>query len=108
MSIRPSQKSTSDPAVIEFGIAAFAAHLDDASVTFPVTSEELIDELDDPDIPVDARGTSVSLSKSLESIEKDEFASEREIKSELHPIFESYRDQASTNLLTSIRGLLPF
>jgi hypothetical protein len=108
MSVRPSQGTDDEPDVIEFGIAAFDAHLDGVDIDYPVSANDLVEELDDPEIPIDAHGNSIVLSDAIEDAEASEFESERKLKNALHPVFESRRERAAAGVLASIRTLLPF
>ena len=107
MAVRPPQDDDSGPDVVEFGIAALAARLDDADVEFPATSREVVEALDDPNIPYDASGGTVPLDEVMASHPRDRFDSRSELLDELHPVFEEYRASSSRGLLSQLRSLLP-
>ena len=108
MSVRPPGSTDDEPEVVEFGIPALAARLDDADVAFPARGEELVRRLDDPDIPVDVHGGTVALSAALDDLAGREFDSERDLLNALHPVLESRRENAASGLLASVRAVLPF
>ncbi len=108
MAARPPQQDDDENEMIEFGIAALAGELTEADVSYPVDAEELIRALGDPAIQIDARGQRVALSRIIEHVPSEEFESEQAIMNELHPVFETYREEASSGLMASVRALLPF
>lgn len=108
MAVRPPQEGSSEPETLEFGIAALDARLDGADVDYPATATELVDALDDPDIPYDASGNAVALEEALDTVPRNQFESETELLEVLHPVFEEYRLSASSSILTRLRALLPF
>ncbi|MFB6173412.1 MAG: hypothetical protein ABEI39_02100 [Halobacteriales archaeon] len=108
MGVRPPQQDDDEPSTIEFGIAALAARLDDSELVYPLAGEELVEELGDPEIPIDANGRRVPLSRVLGEVSQRRFDSQQELLNALHPVFESYRDRTSTGILASIRAMLPF
>lgn len=108
MGVRPPQGDDDEPETIEFGIAALAARLDDAELAFPAEREDVVRELGDPSIPIDASGRSVPLSAIVEELDRRRFDSQRELLNELHPVFEAYRERAASGLLSSLRSLFPF
>jgi hypothetical protein len=108
MAVRPPQGGGDEPDAIEFGIAALDARLDEANVSYPATGQEIVTALDDAAIPYDAAGNTLELSEALAQLPQDRFESESELLEELHPIFETYRERATTSLVARLRGLLPF
>lgn len=108
MAVRPPQQDSSDPESIEFGIAALNARLDDAEVAFPATKREILDQLNNTDVPYDGAGNTVALAEAFESIPKDRFETETELLDVLHPVFEEYRRSSSGGLFGRLRSLLPF
>lgn len=109
MGVRPPQQDDDDePATVEFGIAALAARLDDAELTFPADREAIVRELGDPSVPIDASGRSVPLSAIVEELDQGRFDSQQELLNELHPVFEAYRERAAGGILSSLRALFPF
>ncbi len=107
MAARPPQRQT-DVTSVEFGIAALIPLLDEHNPGFPLTAKELVEQLDDPEIPVDVAGRTIALSTALSELDASTFDSQQELLNQLHPIFESYRENSSTTLLGSLRQLLPF
>lgn len=107
MAARPPQRQT-DTTSVEFGIAALIPLLEEHNLRFPLSTERLIEQLNDPEIPVDASGQTVSLSTVLAETTQSEFESQQELLNTLHPIFEQHRQNASSSLIGSIRRLIPF
>lgn len=103
----PGDDAQSTPETIEFGIAALDARLDGADLEWPATAEELVDALEDAQIPYDAAGNTVGLQEALAEIPEDRFDSEQMLKDRLHPVFENHRANAS-GLFGQLRALLPF
>ncbi len=108
MGARPPQQDESGPDVVEFGIPALAAEIEDPIDLFPASGERLVRDLEDPEIPIDAHGRTVSLSKALEDVDQRAFDSEQDLLNALHPVFETYRERTSTGILTSVKALFPF
>jgi hypothetical protein len=108
MAVRPPQGGDDEPDTIEFGIAALDARLEETSVSFPATSEEIVAALDNSAIPYDAAGNTVDLSTALEQVPADRFDSESELLDQVHPVFETYRERTANSLVARLRGLLPF
>jgi hypothetical protein len=108
MGARPPQNDTSEPDVIEFGIAALSARLDEADVEFPTTSTELCAAVDDTAIPVDGAGSTMELQQALDRVPQDSFDSESTLLDLLHPVFEEHRKQAGEGVFGRLRTLLPF
>jgi hypothetical protein len=107
MGVRPPTGDSNDePDTLAFGIAALDGHLERA--TFPATAEEVIQQLGDPAVPYDAAGSEVRLSEALADADRDRFETEQELLNALHPVFERYRDRASTSIVARLRALLPF
>lgn len=109
MGVRPPQQSDDDaPETIAFGIAVLDEYLEGADVVFPMTSEELLDTIGDPDIPYDAKGNSYRLSEALAELPQSDFETRQEFMNALHPIFEAQREQANNSIVGQLRSLLPF
>jgi len=108
MGARPPQNDTSEPDVIEFGIAALSARLDEADVEFPTTSTELCAAVEDTAIPVDGTGSTMELQEALDRVPQDRFDSESALLDLLHPVFEEHRKQAGEGVFGRLRALLPF
>ncbi|ATW87169.1 hypothetical protein halTADL_0354 [Halohasta litchfieldiae] len=108
MGARPPQNDSSEPEVIEFGIAALSARLDEAAVEFPATSSELCAAVDDTAIPVDGAGNTMELETALQRLPQDRFDNESALLDMLHPVFEEYRKQAGDSIFGRLRTLLPF
>lgn len=108
MGVRPPPSNDDDgPEVIEFGIAAVAAELDDAELSFPATGEEVARRLSDPRIKYDAKGHAVALSEAVSELDRDHFDSEQEFLNALHPIFEEYRNSRTPGVIERVRAALP-
>ena len=109
MGVRPPQQGDDEePETIAFGIAALDGYLDNSELQFPATSEEVLAELGDRDVPYDAGGNTVRLSAVLEESREDEFENRQEFLNALHSVFEARRERAKTSVVARIRSLLPF
>ena len=108
MAVRPPQQDSSEPDVVEFGIAALAARLDRGNVEFPATSTELLESLGNQTVPYDASGNDVRLEEVLQRVPQDRFETKAELLDRLHPVFEEYRTSSRGGILGQIRALLPF
>lgn len=109
MGVRPPQQSDDDgPETIAFGIAVLDEHLDRGDITFPTTSEALIETLGDPTIPYDAKGNEIRLSEALSKIPLSRFETRQELLNRLHPIFEARRERANNSIVGQLKALLPF
>lgn len=108
MAVRPPQQDSSEPDVVEFGIAALAERLERAEVQFPTTSDRLLERLGNQKIPYDASGNHVALAEVLQAVPQDEFDSKAELLDRLHPVFEEYRTSSGGGLVRRLRALLPF
>jgi hypothetical protein len=107
MAARAPPDDTSDPDVIEFGIAALAARLDEAGVEYPTTSQQVCAAVDDTAIPVDSAGNTLELAEAFDRLPQDEFTSQSELLDMLHPVFEEQRKQAAQSVFGRLRALLP-
>ena len=109
MGVRPPQQGDDDaPETVAFGIAALDDHLDRADVTFPMTDEELLENLGDPAVPYDAMGNEMRLSEAMEDLSRVNFETRQEFLNAVHPVFEAKRERANSSLLGQLRSLLPF
>lgn len=106
MAVRPPQNDTDEPDSLEFGIAALDGRLE--SRLFPATSEELVRELGDPEVPYDAADHTLALSAALDRVDADRFETKNELLRALHPVFERERERGSGGVLGRLRSLLPF
>lgn len=107
MAVRPPQQDDDEPESLAFGIAALTTELEDASLTYPATGDEVIGALEDPAVPYNAAGNTVALSTALDDVATEEFESKRDLLDSLHPVFERRR-RKSTGLVGRLRALLPF
>lgn len=109
MGVRPpSNDIEEEPDVVEFGIAALDARMEDADVSFPVTADDLAAQYGATEIPFDAAGNSVTLADALADADRDRFESRQDLLNGLHPVFERKREATSTSLLAQLRSLVPF
>ena len=104
----PSNDVDEEPDVIEFGIAALDARLEELDLTFPTDADRLRREYGDLTVPVDAAGTEITLAEALDGTDHREFSSEQDLLNALHPIFEERREKTSRSLLAQLRALVPF
>jgi hypothetical protein len=108
MAARPPQNDTSDPDVIEFGIAALSARLDEAGVEFPTTSRTLLAAVDNTAIPIDSSGNTLELEQALDRLPQEQFDSQSALLDMLHPVFEEHRKATGNSVIGRLRALLPF
>jgi hypothetical protein len=104
----PSNDIDEGPDVIEFGIAALDARLEELDVSFPTDAESLRSEYGSLAVPIDAAGTEITLVDALEATDQKEFDTEQDLLNALHPVFERRREKASRSLLAQLRALVPF
>lgn len=108
MAVRPPSSGSSEPESIEFGIAALNARLDEADVSFPATTDDILDELGGAEIPYDTSGHSIDLADALDRLPAEEFENETELLRQLHPVFETERAKGGAGFIGRLRELLPF
>jgi hypothetical protein len=104
----PSDGVEEEPDVIEFGIAALDARLEELSVSFPTDANTLRQQHGDLSVPIDAGGTEITLREALEATERRRFDSEQELLNTLHPVFERKRERAARSIIAQLRSLVPF
>jgi hypothetical protein len=104
----PSNEIDEEPDVIEFGIAALDARLEDLEVSFPADADRLRREYGSLTVPIDAAGTEIRLADALETTDREEFDSEQDLLNALHPVFERRREKSSRSLIARLRSLVPF
>lgn len=104
---RPPPAGDADPEFIEFGIPVLDGWLDESGLSFPATREEIESNLGTLEVPYDARGRTVTLAAALERLDRTEFESRQDLLDALHPVFEGYRQQATTSLVDRLRSVLP-
>lgn len=109
MGVRPPSDDIDDePDVVEFGIAALDARLEQLEVSFPTDAATLESKYGDVTVPIDAAGTEITLREALRATPKDQFETEQELLDVLHPIFEKRRQDSSRSVIAQLRALLPF
>jgi hypothetical protein len=110
MAARPPGGDDTDepPETLAFGISALDARLSETELSFPATADEVLDALDDPDIPYDTAGNTFALSTALSELDRRKFESETELKKALHPVYERKRRSAGGSVFAQLRQLLPF
>lgn len=109
MGVRPPSNGVDDePDVVEFGIAALDARIEERDVTFPVTRSELEAQCGDLHVAVDAAGHEIALGDALDRCDRDRFDSRQDLLDALHPVFETRRQRLSGSLMGRIRAFLPF
>ncbi|WP_280536527.1 hypothetical protein [Halopenitus sp. POP-27] len=107
MAVRPPSNDADEPDVIEFGIAALDARLDESDVEFPATRQEVLAGLSSTAIPYDASGRSLELADALDRVDAERFETRGELMNAVHPVFEERRRQGGS-VLDRIREALPF
>ena len=109
MGVRPPSDDIDEaPDIVEFGIAALDARVEELGVEFPVGADHLEAEYGDLAIPVDAAGTEITLREALEETPRQRFQNEQELLDALHPVFEKRRQNSTRGILAQLRALLPF
>lgn len=109
MGVQPPANDVDEaPDVIEFGIAALDARLEELDVSFPADADRLRQEYGSVTVPVDAAGSEITLSEALEGTDRRRFDSEQDLLNALHPVFEKRREKASRSVLARLRALVPF
>lgn len=109
MGVQPPSDDLDDgPDVIEFGIAALDARLEDLDASFPMDAATLREHYGGMTIPVDAAGTEITLAEALDEVDREQFPSEQELLNALHPVFEARRERSSRSILAQLRALVPF
>ena len=109
MGVRPPANDTDDePDVVEFGIAALDARLEDRDISFPASAAELEASHGDLSVSVDPAGHEITLREALAECENTEFDSRRDMLNALHPVFERKREKYSGGLFGTLRSLVPF
>lgn len=107
MGVRPpADDDLSEPDVIEFGIPALDARLDD--VSFPLTADELRSRHGDLEVPYNASGNTVSLGEILDEIDRTDFETEQDLLNAAHPVLEERRAQNPSGIIGQLRSLMPF
>lgn len=109
MGVRPPSNDADDePEIIEFGIAALDARVEDRNVSFPIDAGDLEAAHGDISVAVDPGGTQVTLADALAECDRESFESKQELLNALHPVFEAKRERLSGGVLGWLRSLLPF
>ena len=103
----PSNDVEEDPDVVEFGIAALAARVEDLEIEYPVEAQRLVDRYGDIAVPVDAAGTEVSVAEAVRASGRHQFSSEQDLLNALHPVFEEYRRSRTPGVIERVRAALP-
>jgi hypothetical protein len=104
----PANDVEEEPDVIEFGIAALDARLEELDVSFPARAERLSEEHGSVTVPVDAAGSEITLADALDGTDRQRFDSEQDLLNALHPVFEERREKATRSVLARLRALVPF
>jgi hypothetical protein len=104
----PSNDIGDEPDVVEFGIAALDARLEELDLDFPVEADQLRRAHGGLTVPIDAAGTEITLGDAVEASDRQEFQSEQDLLNALHPVFEQRRERASRSILAQLRALVPF
>ncbi|MFQ3295798.1 MAG: hypothetical protein ACI8VE_002888 [Natrialbaceae archaeon] len=108
MGVRPPTNDTSDPEVVEFGIAAVAARINDRDLSFPADRETVRSAMEGESIPYNASGNTVAFETALEELDVSTFEDEQELLNALHPVFEEYRATRTPSFFQRLRSLVPF
>ncbi|MFW5938309.1 MAG: hypothetical protein ACOCSN_05125 [Halanaeroarchaeum sp.] len=106
MAAVPPPSDDDEPDSVTFGIPALDDLLRDSEVAFPVAADDLVAELEDPEIPCDPTGRSIRLSEAIDRADRRRFESRRDLLNELHPVFEEVR--GTGGVAGWLKRLLPF
>lgn len=108
MGVRPpTTGGNEDRSAVVFGIAEVDERLDGTDVSFPATAEELAAALGDAEVRYDAEGHTMSVSTAVERTQPARFDSRTHLLNELHPVFESERQQRGFGVLSWLRSVVP-
>ncbi len=107
MGVRPPSDDGGDVDVVEFGIAAVDARLDDPELTFPATATALIEHFGETEVPYEPGGRTMRVRTAIEQTNQDRFDTRQEFLNELHGVFEQQRER-SAGVIGRLRALLPF
>jgi hypothetical protein len=109
MGVRPPSNDADDePEIIEFGIAALDARVEDRNVSFPIDAGDLEAAHGDVSVAVDPGGTQITLADALAECDRESFDSKQDLLNALHPVFEAKRERLSGGVLGWLRSILPF
>lgn len=103
----PGDDGSAEPEAIAFGIAALDARISESDVSFPATSDEIVDALGDPDVPYDSKGHTLTLSDALDRIPASEFDNKTELLDALYPVYDEAR-RGGGGFIEELRDALPF
>jgi len=107
MAARPPSNDVDDePDVVEFGIAALDARIQEREIVFPVTADSLVSSHGDLRVTVDPAGHEMALREALVRCDTAEFATRQELLNALHPVFEAERESGN-GILGRLRALVP-
>jgi hypothetical protein len=106
MAARPPSNDSDEPEIVEFGIAALDARMEERGVSFPVTAADLASAHGDLRVAVDPAGHEITLREVLARCDHEEFTSKQDLLNALHPVFEAERESGS-GLLGRLRALVP-
>lgn len=107
MAARPPSNDTDDePDIVEFGIAALDAHIEEREVSFPVAAADLATTHGDLRVAVGPAGRELTLREALARCDRERFKSRQELLNTLHPVFEAERE-AGGGILGRLRSLVP-
>lgn len=108
MGVRPPDNDLDGPDLIEFGIPALDAKLDEVDVSYPVDAATLKRDHGTIAIPYNASEETVRLGTLLEDVDQQTFESEQDLLNAVHPVLEEHRASASTGIIGRLRMLVPF
>jgi len=108
MAARPPPNGEDDePEIVEFGIAALDARVQEWELSFPVTATGLAETHGDVAVAVDPAGHEMTLREALARCDRESFDTRQELLNALHPVFESKRESGG-GVLGRLRALVPF
>lgn len=106
MGVRPPAGETGgEPEVVEFGIAALDATLEESEVSFPTTTEELRSAIGEREVAYDATNNRVQVAEVLDRLDRTEFDDRNELMEAAHPVFEELRAEGPVGILGWLRSL---
>jgi hypothetical protein len=91
----PSNEIEEEPDVIEFGIAALDARLEELDVSFPADADHLRREYGTLSVPVNAAGTEITLADALSEVDRREFDEEMDLRTAGPPVTAPRRETSA-------------
>lgn len=104
MAARPPPADDEPDEPTAFGIVAVDDYLEDATLEFPATPQDVVDALGDRDVRCGPNAHEIALSTALDRTGRRQFDTRRELLDELHEVFERER-RGSTGFVAWLQSL---